>query len=178
MSKASEIMADAESIEIIGGGPGDETFTHTHLGTFNVTKIKRYLEARDPVRLNIMNDAMLRDREVDQYRVTELLHADFPPIILIDCEDGTHCMIDGLHRVVARRQRGFDWIEARIATLTEVQPLMVHIRVRRQDGTYWPEREVDRAFLESDVGRHNGPDGRPRPNSTQQDWTFGPRRES
>lgn len=175
MSSHRELIESIESLDIIGAETGDETFTHTHLGTFNVTKIRRYLAGRPSVRLDIMNNAMLRDREIDEHRVEEIMYMDFPPIILIDCEDGTHLLIDGTHRVVARRLRGFDWAEARIATLSEVQPFMVQLIAKRADGSVIDQRELDRAFLANDVGRHNAPDGKPRPGSTK-DWVLPPRR--
>jgi hypothetical protein len=95
---------------------------------------------------------------------------------LVDLENGQHIMIDGSHRTTAKRRLGYPSTEARVVTLTEARAFMVRIMVRRADGTMIDPLELDRAFLEDDAGRHNAPDGRPRPGSTNPGMILPPRR--
>lgn len=175
MSKISELIGPGGSFAIVGASPGDVTYTHSILGTFNVTKILRLVADRKVFDINLPPDA----DDLDQHRVAEIMRDRLilieEPVLVIDCEDGTHLLIDGAHRIAARRRLGLDRAPARIAKLSECRPLMVQVIATRADGSQVDPLELDRAFLEDDRGRHNAPDGRPRPGSTNPRMVLPPR---
>jgi hypothetical protein len=121
----------SDTLTIVGAAPGEEFFIHEVWGTFNVSRIERHLEGVSVFNLAV-SAAMLHQlgrHNVDHQRI-EGIQADparmAKPILVIDCEDGTHLIIDGSHRAYARWRLGHDTVPGRIVTLSEVRPFMVH----------------------------------------------------
>lgn len=166
MSKTSDLIGPGGTFVIVGADGGDVTYTHSVFGTFNITRLLRHVAERPTVAIAIHNLPVFDD--LDEHRIQELMNHDpglHAPVLLVDCEDGTHIMIDGSHRTTAKKRLGYDGTEARIVTLTEAQPFMVRVIATRADGTQVPQLELDRAFLEDADGWHYDQQGRPRPGS-------------
>jgi hypothetical protein len=177
MSKARDLIGPGGTVTIAGADGGDVTYTHSVFGTFNVTRILRHVAGRNTIAIALHNLPPFED--LDEHRIAELMEIDpglHAPVLLIDLENGQHIMIDGSHRTTAKRRLGYPGTEARVVTLTEARAFRVRIMATRADGTQVDPLELDRAFLEDDAGRHNAPDGRPRPGSTNPGMILPPRR--
>ena len=178
MSKTLDLIGPGATVSIAGAEPGDVTYTHSVFGTFNVTRILRHVADRPTIPIALHNLPQFDD--LDEHRIAELMEHDpglHAPVLLVDLENGQHTMIDGSHRTTAKRRLGYPSTEARVITLTEARPFMVRIMATRADGTQVDPLELDRAFLEDDLGRHNAPDGRPRPGSSKPEMILPPRRQ-
>jgi hypothetical protein len=178
MSKTRELIGPGATVEIHGAESRDVTYTHSVFGTFNITRLLRHVASRDTIGIGIQNLPQFED--LDEHRIVELCQPGnldlHEPVLLIDCEDGTHIMVDGSHRTTAKRRLGYEGTQARVATLTEARQFQVTVRVTRADGSTVDPLEIDRAWLEDDRGRHNAADGTPRPGSANPDLILPPRR--
>lgn len=120
----------SDTLTIVGAEMTDEFFIHERFGTFNVSKIERHIEGRSVLNLKVTQNMLnqLGRHNVDHTRI-EGIQSDparmAKPIIVIDCEDETHLIIDGSHRAYARWKLGHDTVPGRIVKLSEVQPFMV-----------------------------------------------------
>lgn len=141
-----------------------ESFHHATLGVFNITSMREhcrrarargaepYLCAFEDVSAeNGHPDPMaflVGNREVDMDRVAELTREDLEdPVIMVACPPGvngsseTHLLVDGIHRLVARHDRGYKDFVLWMIPWDEAQ---VH-RVRPDEGLMsvsWGTKEV------------------------------------
>lgn len=179
MNRTQQLIGPGATVEIDGAEGRDVTYTHSVFGTFNITRLLRHVGNRETIGIALHNLPAFED--LDEHRIMELMQPHNPdlhaPVLLIDCEDGTHIMVDGSHRTTAKRRLGYDGTQARIATLTEARQFQVTVRVTRADGTTVDPLAIHRAWLEDDRGRHNAPDGTPRPGSAAPDLILPPRRD-
>lgn len=140
-------MDKSQSAALVRLGLLEEIFTHQTLGEFSTTRIHEML-LKDPNRWPVVRvdldknliEHILTSREVDPDRARELTDADLSvPCLLLLCKDGTHCIIDGVHRISARWAKGEKFVYFWLIPIDEAP------RVQRTAATIdipWGELEV------------------------------------
>lgn len=122
-------MTKSQAARLISQGALTETFVHATLGHFNVSALRVLVaelvrRGKSPQRFAFADVRaengdpdpiafLSSQREIDQARVDELTDADLEdPVIMIICPPGTngagetHLLVDGIHRMTGRHQRG------------------------------------------------------------------------
>lgn len=123
-------MNKSEAAKLVAAGLTVEVFHHATLGVFNVSWLRRAAAelarrgqrpltcAFDDVRAEDgsadPHEFLISQREVDLERVKELTKDQLEdPLIFLLCPPETngvgetHLLVDGIHRLVARRERGY-----------------------------------------------------------------------
>lgn len=125
------IRTKVECAKLVREGRAIETFAHQTLGHFNVSALRiaiarhvkqRLIQVRqcrfDQVQFDgsptDANEHLFNSREIDQERVKALTPRQInDPLIFLLCPPGangdgeTHLLVDGVHRMYARKQRNF-----------------------------------------------------------------------
>jgi hypothetical protein len=138
----------SEAAALVAAGQAHETFHHATLGHFNITRLREVI-AQGGFKLHrckfddlkmvdgIEADAfayLTANREIDPARVAELTEQQIrEPLLFALCPPGSngegesHLLLDGIHRFVARRQRGktfFTFIMVPLAEVPIVDPAL------------------------------------------------------
>lgn len=122
------MITKSEVARITEAGLGIETFQHETLGHFNVTALREMVQQSNCERHRcFFTDIAMVDgvecdaleylfshREIDPQRCQELTGLQLEePLIFLDCPPGSNgeqassLLVDGIHRMKARRDRGY-----------------------------------------------------------------------
>lgn len=153
---------------LVAAGVAHETFQHATLGHFNITELRSLIKRAKGLQVHrglfsdmqmvdgISGDAyeyLISNREIDAERVAALTAQQIAePLIHALCPPGSngegesHLLLDGIHRLVARKQRGKKFFKFHLIPLANVprvnEELFVHVPWGRKDVT--PEGLVER----------------------------------
>lgn len=112
---SSDLMTKDQVAALVASGKVHESFTHSVMGTFDVTLMR---ERAFSLPMPIQSIALEPDtytfiamnRDIDSQRVANLTHQSWycDPAILIHCKDDTMLIIDGNHRIMRRFEEGMN----------------------------------------------------------------------
>jgi len=91
-----------------------EVFQHSVMGIFDISGMRIAIakgsipHQRVQVDMSSLLGHTMANRDICMDRVNELSNESwlFDPGIILHCKDGTHCLIDGSHRLIRRAQEG------------------------------------------------------------------------
>lgn len=94
-------------MELVASGIVDESFVYEDGTVYNITALRMLAKKtnRKPILAFITQqliDLVQNERDIDYNRIQDLKDHLNDPAILIDQGDGSHLIIDGNHRIIAR----------------------------------------------------------------------------
>lgn len=105
-----------ELAALVAAGKVHESFTHSEMGTFDITLMRQRAEKQKmPVHEVLLNAEvytfLATHRDIDQARIENLKYESWncDPAIIIKCKDGTMLVVDGNHRIMRRFEEGKDF---------------------------------------------------------------------
>lgn len=159
-------MSKSQLASLVARGLCHEAFTHTVAGSFDITLMRQQARAGQygpPRRADI--DATLIEfvanwRDWEQARVNEILVSGdlSDPGLMIQMPDGTHLLVDGTHRILARHTMG----------LRHFTFYMVPLKAAPRPDHFWIDSEA--AGL-GGWGKYENRDGKLYDRQTGAEWT-------
>jgi hypothetical protein len=155
---------DGTKIRIFGAVLTDEVHTGSESGTVNVTAMWRAIEqgqtGPNPIAIcfrTVLIDEgslrMLQNQDIDQVHLAKITpERAEKPILTIAMPDGTHFLVDGMHRLAWRHQQGLRNFAMYEFATEALERFRVRYRIKPR-GSFWRELKPGQV-LEKTVGKY------------------------
>lgn len=129
----------------------DDTFSSGNYGTFNIGLIRRRLlsgQLKASMNKIAITDSVIignAECDVNDERLKSMTYNSIintfctVPMIMLDCEDGYHILIDGTHRLRWMIQNHYESFPAIIVKLSDIRPYMMRFLESVDNGKSWQE---------------------------------------